>query len=77
MVRIKVNAAHFHVWYEVEGDPFGLLINDISTKQSEVKGAITTADRLPIVLKNTLEEMNFSGDDEDAAGPAEGRAKAL
>ncbi|KAH7418769.1 hypothetical protein BKA64DRAFT_739149 [Cadophora sp. MPI-SDFR-AT-0126] len=40
----------------------------ISTKQDEVNGAITTADRQLVVLENKLEELNLSSDDDDATG---------
>jgi hypothetical protein len=48
----------------------------ISTKQDEVKGAITTADKQLIVLENKVKEMNLS-DDEEVATPAEGKTEAL
>ncbi|KAI0908884.1 hypothetical protein F4823DRAFT_563459 [Ustulina deusta] len=50
--------------------------NTIATKQDEVKGAITTADKQLIVLENKVEEMNLS-DDEEVAIPAEGKTEAL
>ena len=49
----------------------------ISTKQAEVKSAITTADKQLVVLENKLEELNLSSDDEEAAGPREGKTEAL
>jgi len=49
----------------------------ISTKQNEVKVAITTADKQLIVLENRVEEMNLSDDDEEVATPAEGKTEAL
>ncbi|KAH6672829.1 hypothetical protein B0J14DRAFT_667477 [Halenospora varia] len=39
--------------------------NTIATKQDEVKGAITTADKQLIVLKNKVEEMNLSDNNEE------------
>jgi hypothetical protein len=48
-----------------------------STKQAEVKGAITTADKQLVVLENKLEELNLSSDDEEVAAPKEGKAEAL
>jgi hypothetical protein len=49
----------------------------ISTKQEEVKGAITATDKQLIVLENKLEELNLSSDDEETAEPNEGKAEAL
>jgi hypothetical protein len=49
----------------------------ISTKQAEVKSAIIIAEKQLIVLENKLEELNLSSDDEEAAGPKEGKAEAL
>ena len=49
----------------------------ISTKQDEVKGAITTADKQLIVLENKVKEMNLSDDEEEVATPAEGKTEAL
>jgi hypothetical protein len=50
----------------------------ILTKQAEVKGAITTADRQLVVLENKLEELNLSSNNNEAARPGdEGRTKAL
>lgn len=49
----------------------------ISTKQAEVKGAITAANKQLVVLENKLEELDLSSDDEDAAGAKEGKAEAL
>lgn len=50
---------------------------EISTKQDEVHGAITTADRQLVVLENKLEELNLSSDDDDAAGSGEGKVEVL
>jgi len=60
---------HGHITEEIK--------KTISTKQAEVKGAITTTDRQLIVLESKVEEMNISDDDEEAATPAEGNAYAL
>jgi hypothetical protein len=49
----------------------------ISTKQDEVNGAITTADRQLVVLENKLKEMNLSSDDDDTAGSSHGKAEVL
>lgn len=49
----------------------------ISTRQDEVKGAITISDRQLIVLENRLKEMNLGSDNEEAAEPREGKAEAL
>ncbi|KAL5330959.1 hypothetical protein ACEPPN_000486 [Leptodophora sp. 'Broadleaf-Isolate-01'] len=49
----------------------------ISTKQDEVKGAITTADKQLIVLESKVEEMNLSDDDEEVVTLAEGKTEAL
>jgi hypothetical protein len=49
----------------------------ISTKQAEVKGAITTADKQLVVLENKLEELNLSIDDDEAAGSRDGRTETL
>ena len=40
----------------------------MSTKQAEVKSAITTADKQLVVVENKLEELNLSSDDEEATG---------
>lgn len=57
---------HSHVTEEIK--------QTISTKQNEVKGAITTTDRQLVVLENQLEKLNLSSDDDDAAGSSEGIA---
>jgi hypothetical protein len=49
----------------------------VSTKQDEVKGAITTAEKQLMVLENKVEEMNLSDDDKEEAAPAEGKTEAL
>lgn len=49
----------------------------ISTKQDEVKGAITATDKQLIVLENKLEELYLSSDDEETARPTEGKVEAL
>lgn len=60
---------HSHITEEIK--------KAISTKQTEVKGAIATTDRQLIVLENKLEELNLSTDDEGAAGPKEDKAETL
>ena len=60
---------HSHITEEIK--------KTISTKRTEVKGAITTADRQLVVLENKLEELNLSSDDEEAAGSREGKTEAL
>jgi TolA-binding protein len=60
---------HSHVTEEIK--------KTISTKQAEVKGAITTADRQLVLLENKLEELNLSSDDDEAAGSREGKTEAL
>ncbi|KAH8723890.1 hypothetical protein GQ44DRAFT_827760 [Phaeosphaeriaceae sp. PMI808] len=45
--------------------------------QAEVKGAVTTTDKQLVVLESKLDELNLSSDDEEAAGPKEGKAEAL
>ena len=49
----------------------------ISTKQAEVKSAITTADKQLVVVENKLEELNLSSDDEEATGSREDKTEAL
>jgi hypothetical protein len=59
---------HSHITEEIK--------KTISTNQAEVDGAITTTDKQLIILENKVEELNLSGDDEEAAG-TEGKAEAL
>jgi pyruvate-formate lyase len=59
---------HSHITEEIK--------KTISTNQAEVNGAITTTDKQLIILENKVEELNLSGDDEEAAG-TEGKAEAL
>ena len=49
----------------------------MSTKQAEVKSAITTADKQLVVVENKLEELNLSSDDEEATGSREDKTEAL
>ena len=49
----------------------------MSTKQAEVKSAITTADKQLVVVENKLEELNLSSDDEEATGSGEDKTEAL
>ena len=60
---------HTHITEEIK--------KTISTKQAEVKSAITTADKQLVVLENKLEELNLSSDDEEVAGSREGKTEAL
>jgi hypothetical protein len=60
---------HSHITEEIK--------RTISTKQTEVKSAITTADRQLVVLESRLEELNLSSDDEEAGEPSEGRGEVL
>ncbi|MCJ1282886.1 hypothetical protein MMC26_002212 [Xylographa opegraphella] len=60
---------HSHITEEIK--------KTISTKQAEVKGAITTTDKQLVVLETKLEELNLSSDDEEVAAPKEGKAEAL
>lgn len=45
--------------------------------QTEVKGAITVADRQLVVLENNLEDLNLSSDDDEAARSREDKNEAL
>ncbi|KAF2463407.1 uncharacterized protein BDR25DRAFT_154604, partial [Lindgomyces ingoldianus] len=49
----------------------------ICTKQAEVEGAITTADKQLIILENKLEELDLSSDDEKEARSNEDKADAI
>ncbi|KAH7364014.1 hypothetical protein BKA65DRAFT_490205 [Rhexocercosporidium sp. MPI-PUGE-AT-0058] len=49
----------------------------ISTRQDEVNGAITTADRQLVVVETKLEELNLSSDDDGAAGSSQGKDEVL
>jgi len=60
---------HTHITEEIK--------KTISTKQTEIEGAITTADRQLIVLESRLEELNLSSDDQEATGSTESNAEAL
>jgi hypothetical protein len=60
---------HTHITEEIK--------KTISTKQTEIKSAITTADKQLIVLENRLKELNLSSDDQEAAGSTESKAEAL
>jgi predicted unusual protein kinase regulating ubiquinone biosynthesis (AarF/ABC1/UbiB family) len=60
---------HTHITEEIK--------RTITTKQTEVKDAITTANKQLIVLENKLEELNPSTDDEESAEPKEGKAEAF
>jgi hypothetical protein len=60
---------HSHITEEIK--------KTISTKQAEVKGAITTADKQLVVVENKLEELNLSSDDDEAARSKEGRTETL
>ncbi|KAF8867327.1 hypothetical protein BDZ45DRAFT_700253 [Acephala macrosclerotiorum] len=60
---------HSHITEEIK--------KTISTTQTEVKGAITIADRQLVVLENRLEELDLSSDDDEAAGSSEDKNEAL
>jgi predicted nucleic acid-binding Zn-ribbon protein len=60
---------HSHITEEIK--------NAISTKQAEVKSAITTTDKQLVVVENKLDELNLSSDDEEGAGSREGQTEAL
>ncbi|KUJ14006.1 uncharacterized protein LY89DRAFT_721153 [Mollisia scopiformis] len=49
----------------------------ISTKQGEVKGAITTADRQLVVVEKKLEDLSLSSDDDDEARSSQGKDEVL
>jgi len=49
----------------------------MSLVQAEIKGAVTTTDKQLVVLESRLEELNLSSDDDEEAGPKEGKAEAL
>ncbi|KAF2790575.1 hypothetical protein K505DRAFT_311178 [Melanomma pulvis-pyrius CBS 109.77] len=49
----------------------------IATTEAEVKDAITTTNKQLIVLESKLDELNLSSDDEEVAGPDEGKIEAL
>ncbi|RMD41873.1 hypothetical protein DV735_g3283, partial [Chaetothyriales sp. CBS 134920] len=49
----------------------------ISTKQAELRAAITSVNKQLVVLDNKLEELSGSSDDDDAAAAPEEKAKAL
>lgn len=60
---------HTHITEEIK--------KTISTKQAEVKGAITIVDKQLILLENKLEESNLSSDDKEVTGLEEDKAEAL
>lgn len=60
---------HTHITEEIK--------QTIATKQTEIKGAITTADKQLVVLENRLEELNLSDDDQEEAGSTESKDEAL
>lgn len=49
----------------------------ISTKQVEIKSAITTVDKQLVVLENKQEELNLSSDNEEAAESKDGEPEAV
>jgi membrane-bound lytic murein transglycosylase B len=49
----------------------------MSLVQAEIKGAVTTTDKQLVVLESKLEELNLSSDDDEEAGPKEGKAEAM
>ena len=61
---------HTHITEEIK--------KTISTKQIEIQGAVTIADKWLIVLENKLEEFHLSSSDsQDAAESTESKAKVL
>ncbi|MCJ1296893.1 hypothetical protein MMC34_008461 [Xylographa carneopallida] len=68
-INLIVGVATFHVTEEIK--------KAISTKQDEVNGAITTADRQLVVVENKLGELNLGSDDDDAAGSSQGKDEVL
>ena len=60
---------HSHITEEIK--------NAISTKQAEVKSAITTTDKQLVVVENKLDKLNLSSNDEEGAGSREGQTEAL
>ncbi|KAF2802609.1 uncharacterized protein BDZ99DRAFT_512429 [Mytilinidion resinicola] len=49
----------------------------IATTQAKVKDAMTTTNKQLVVSESKLEELNLSNDNKEAAGPKEGKTKAL
>ena len=60
---------HAHITEEIR--------NTILTRQTEIKGAITTTDKQLIVLESRLEELDLSGTDQEETGRVENKAEAL
>jgi len=46
-------------------------------KQTEVKDALTTADKQLVVLENKEDELNLNSDDQEAAGSIEGKNEVV
>jgi hypothetical protein len=46
-------------------------------KQTEVKDALTTADKQLVVLESKEDELNLNSDDQEAAGPIEGKNEVV
>ena len=46
-------------------------------KQTEVKDALTTADKQLVVLESKEDELSLNSDDQEAAGPIEGKNEVV
>ncbi|KAL8738976.1 MAG: hypothetical protein Q9181_000322 [Wetmoreana brouardii] len=60
---------HTHITEEIK--------KTISTKQTEIEGAVTIADKQLIGLDNKLEELHLSSDGQDASESTESKAEVL
>lgn len=69
IATLYVSVRHTHITEEIK--------NTISKKQAEVKGAMTTADKQLVVLKDQLEELSLSSDDDETAESREGKTETL
>jgi hypothetical protein len=49
----------------------------MSLVQADIKSAVTTTAKQLLVLENKLDELNLSSDNDEEAGPKEGKAEAL
>ncbi|OBT75869.1 hypothetical protein VF21_04419 [Pseudogymnoascus sp. 05NY08] len=68
IATLYISVRHSHITEEIK--------KTISTTQTEVKGAITTADKQFVVLKSKLKDMSLNDDDEEA-GSGGGRSETL
>ncbi|KAH8651581.1 hypothetical protein BGZ60DRAFT_549842 [Tricladium varicosporioides] len=68
-INSVVGVATLHITEEIK--------KTISTNHTEVKAAITTADRQLVVLESKLEELGLSSEDDEAAEFREGKTEAL